>query len=1447
MHGGESERKRRRHMWPVPAAHSPESTVSRVPQYVDKSTVGADSDRTSAADSLLKDGRRFVVGDCALFQAGKSPPFIGIIRWFSPDKRDNLKLGVSRLYRPSEVKLAKGILLEAAPNEVFYSFHKDEISAELLLHPCKVAFLRKGVELPQWVSSFVCRRVYDSANKCLWWLTDQDFIDDRQDEVAKLLFRTREEMHAAVQSGGRSPKQSKSGTDGLQNSGISSFTSHFKGKKRTEKADPVSDPAVKRERPSKPIDDGESLLKAEIEKITEKGAVTSIDAVDKLVQLLQADKVEKKIDLPGRVLLADVIAATDKSDCLMRFVQLKGMSLLDDWLQEAHKGKSGGDSASPKEGDKAVDELLLALLHALDKLPVNLEALQTCNVGKSVNHLRGHKNSEIQKKARGLFDTWKKRINVEMAKLETAKPNEAKATSALNHGATSWAGKPGLPEASHGGSKRGSGSSEALPKVIASQTLSACKSLTGKSSSGLSAPVKLAGPKDSQPKGGTAGFVAESPIVAAAEEKSSSSSQSCSSDHGKSPTSGSTHLNKAISGSSRLRKSSNGHLSSASPSSQKDSGLTKSSPLSRNAQIDKGPLHGQAGGERESEDHGNSQRVIVRLPNPGRSPAQSCFEESTSQSGGPWSMPLAVRKVDVADSRKKLKNDANADSWQTEDLKGTADRDDDAEGTTTPLLDAKHILADLKPGKVSELKRGKAFEASLSPMNALAESCAKYSEASASSGGDDSGMNLLASVATGEISKSTLRSPRWSPMRQSPAEEISAGKAINPGCPVNCLDEDSEKKRPNLAPVDGEKHSDPSEDCRSDCKAPADNKSQDIVSQSAPSVVVVSTENKESILKVMKAEEVKGILNEDDPGKPLRNWLTSSFPDSKSRVETPKSDESDHPTKSDVGDGCGVSGANNQVEEASSAPVDGASAVCLCDLGRVSTDGALEAKDDAKQEELDISAAKNVQVSQPETKNEPLLGGDLNGDHEETSGVSTKEEEPSVASAKEEQCPSVETSVAKREVTSPVAISPARVAPEKLDFDLNEGFSIDEGSTAERAPSPSAHLPNLLSFSISPVSNSSPATITVAAPAKGPFVPPETLLKSKGEPGWRGSAATSAFRPAEPRKILDLQSGPSISLLSDGPSAGRPLRAHLDIDLNVADERATEEFPTQVKRKNLGGLDLDLNRADESADGHPSASTSMLRNFDLNNGPIVDEAGADPAILRGQPPMVSNSLPFLPSLRLNNSEMGSLSTWFPPGNSYPAVAIPSFLPERVDQPLAYPIVAAPGGQRMLGSAGAGGIGPFGGDLYRGPVLSSSPAMTFSPAAAFSYAGFPFGSSFPLASTSSYSYPDPVPGGAPLTPGFTAVSSSYMRPYVISLHDGNGGGGGGPEGGRKWGQPTLDLNSGSGSAEMDSRASWNVSVPGSQGFAEDQSRLYQGRAMKRKEPDGGWDSERFSCK
>ncbi|PSR96686.1 BAH and coiled-coil domain-containing protein [Actinidia chinensis var. chinensis] len=435
MHGwGGENRKRVRHMWSVP-------------------TVAGDS-VAAAPDSFCKDGRKISVGDCALFKPPQdSPPFIGIIRWLTLDRENNLQLGVNWLYRPGEVKLGKGILRDTAPNEVFYSFHKDEIPAASLLHPCKVAFLPKSFELPSRISSFVCHRVYDIANRCLWWLTDQNYIDERQEEVNQLLRKTQIEMHSTVQSDGRSPKplngqtstsQLKPGADNVQSA--FSFPSHVKGKKR-ERADQGSEP-FKRERSSK-TDDGdsvqfkpESLLKSDISKITEKGGLVDSEGVEKLVQLMQSDGSERKLELISRSMLAGVIAATENFDCLSRFVQLRGLPVLDDWLQDVHKGKIG--HVSPKDGDKSVEEFLFVLLRALDKLPVNLHALQMCYIGKSVNHLRSHKNLEIQKKARSLVDIWKKRVEAEMNVID-AKSGSTQAIS--------WASRSRLSEVSHGGNQ----------------------------------------------------------------------------------------------------------------------------------------------------------------------------------------------------------------------------------------------------------------------------------------------------------------------------------------------------------------------------------------------------------------------------------------------------------------------------------------------------------------------------------------------------------------------------------------------------------------------------------------------------------------------------------------------------------------------------------------------------------------------------------------------------------------------------------------------------------------------------------------------------------------------------------------------------------------------------------------------------------------------------------
>ncbi|RCV10874.1 hypothetical protein SETIT_2G143600v2 [Setaria italica] len=145
-------------------------------------------------------------------------------------------------------------------------------------------------------------------------------------------------------------------------------------------------------------------MKSKVAKLTEKGGLLNAEAIEKLVHLLQLDQTEEKMDVSDRVKLADVIAATENPVWLDRLVQSRGLLVLNSWVDEAHQ----------KEADKPMQELLLALLRALAILPINLSALQSCSIGKSVNHLRSHRNLEIQKKAKSLVEDWKRRVDTEM-------------------------------------------------------------------------------------------------------------------------------------------------------------------------------------------------------------------------------------------------------------------------------------------------------------------------------------------------------------------------------------------------------------------------------------------------------------------------------------------------------------------------------------------------------------------------------------------------------------------------------------------------------------------------------------------------------------------------------------------------------------------------------------------------------------------------------------------------------------------------------------------------------------------------------------------------------------------------------------------------------------------------------------------------------------------------
>ncbi|KAA8530269.1 hypothetical protein F0562_004978 [Nyssa sinensis] len=1645
MHGREGEQRiHRRHMWSVPAPTT--------------SSVAATHSAAITPDSFTKDGREIRVGDCALFKPPQdSPPFIGIIRRLILSKEDSLSVRVNWLYRPADVKLGKGTLLEAAPNEVFYSFHKDEIPAASVLHPCKVAFLRKGVELPSGISAFVCRRVYDIENKCLWWLTDQDYINsclwtqERQEEVDNLLDKTRIEMYGAVQSGGRSPKplnvptgtpQLKPGSDSVQNN-TSSFASQVKGKKR-DRSDQGSDP-VKRERLSK-IDDADSgqsrpehMMKSEIAKITDKGGLVDFEGVERLVQLMQPNNTEKKIDLPCRIMLVDVISVTDRFDCLVRFVQLRGLPVLDEWLQEVHKGKIG-DGNGQKESDKYVEEFLLALLRALDKLPVNLHALQTCNVGKSVNYLRSHKNSEIQKKARGLVDTWKKRVEAEMNIIESK--------SGSGRGG-SWPTKSVLSEVSHVVGRRNGGSSEVGIKstIVQSSTgktpqvklgsgeavskFASTSPGTAKSAVSVVATSGAASSKDMNSAILGGGGTSDLPLSTIKEEKSSSSSQSqnnsqsCSSDQPKtggfscredarSSTAASVSVNMISSSASRQRKSSNGLHGSSVSGVQKETGLGKFSSLNRNLTPEKeSPTRGTH--ERVLDmplvDHGNNQRLIVRLPNNGRSPARTAsggFEDpavTTCKASPPHS-----EKLDHHDRKVKGKSEAvraggasyiNMDICQGKD--GEAGSDEGNVSATGALCD-EWIRAAEDGEKLTEASKitgpssrtvpmpGKSYEASFSSINALIESCVKFSEASTSASvGDDIGMNLLASVAAGEMPRSDV-SPLGSPGKNSPVPEDSCSgddvksrhleediarskdqpsngaisgamsEQVNSAITLRIKNDSQHHATPVSTdfPGDGKGTSSGYEEKTGECCALRNDSSMDLKQhECGPSLTSngkLGEPTHDASVAVSSVDITKEGNGEGEGSNQFHEQRKSgtvqvrsnSGSNSKVKAQSPVFDED---KKINYADEKAVensavmdpeastsakveNGANEESPSCSSSEISGdvKNAVHKGSDGGILTDkmpapvanihlesiggkneGVAVAPSsasfnalgmDIKAEKADEMQGGGHTVQNEKQKNDlgsPIFDHNNECDEKKSEkkevigdcpGKSaTRDVSPRIAVQETEEC--MKSSECKLDgvkadgIEEPASSMDASLLPAsgsdmavKLDFDLNEGFPVDDGSQGDLAKS---SVPGNRSTIHLPCPRSFPASITVASAAKGSFFPPENPSRSKGELGWKGSAATSAFRPAEPRKVLEMAlSTTDIPLVDHTTSKHR--RPPLDIDLNVPDQRVLDDGAPQNSapgtcsesgphsRSGGGGLDLDLNRVDESPEigqfsvsnscrieipqllgrsslsgGFSNGESNGSRDFDLNNGPGPEEAGTETT------PHAKSSMQFLspaPGVRMNSAELGNFSSWFP--------AIPSILPGRGEQ--SYPIVPSTGSQRILGPSTGGTFGP---EIYRGPVLSSSPAVGFSPATSFQYPGFPFETNFPL-SSNSYSgcptaYVDSSSGGPLCFSGIPSqlvgptgvVSSHYPRPLVMNLP-------GvacniGPDT-RKWGGQSLDLNAGPGGTDVERRddrlpsALRQFPVGGSQSLADEQLKIYQiAGGMKRKEPDGGWDGERLSNK
>ncbi|RVW16306.1 hypothetical protein CK203_067714 [Vitis vinifera] len=100
-------------------------------------------------------------------------------------------------YRPEEAeKKGGGSWKSSDTRELFYSFHRDEVPAESVMHKCVVHFVPLNKQLPnrKQFPGFIVQRVYDTVERKLWRLTDKDYEDNLQHEVDLLVQKTRSRL-----------------------------------------------------------------------------------------------------------------------------------------------------------------------------------------------------------------------------------------------------------------------------------------------------------------------------------------------------------------------------------------------------------------------------------------------------------------------------------------------------------------------------------------------------------------------------------------------------------------------------------------------------------------------------------------------------------------------------------------------------------------------------------------------------------------------------------------------------------------------------------------------------------------------------------------------------------------------------------------------------------------------------------------------------------------------------------------------------------------------------------------------------------------------------------------------------------------------------------------------------------------------------------------------------
>ncbi|KAI3812938.1 hypothetical protein L1987_17651 [Smallanthus sonchifolius] len=104
-----------------------------------------------------------------------------------------IMLNAQWFYRPEDAAPRNGKKMEPiGARELFYSFHKDEVPAETIMHKCTVHFVtsQNHIQARKDYPGFIVQRVYDPNSNRLLKLANNGFLHEMQEEIDLLVQKT---------------------------------------------------------------------------------------------------------------------------------------------------------------------------------------------------------------------------------------------------------------------------------------------------------------------------------------------------------------------------------------------------------------------------------------------------------------------------------------------------------------------------------------------------------------------------------------------------------------------------------------------------------------------------------------------------------------------------------------------------------------------------------------------------------------------------------------------------------------------------------------------------------------------------------------------------------------------------------------------------------------------------------------------------------------------------------------------------------------------------------------------------------------------------------------------------------------------------------------------------------------------------------------------------------